>query len=207
MPVCFRRSGLTLQTIDGRLVPRERGSIVSERGSLARRQATGRSLPRPVAVWREAADGEWSRAALPINLVNDTENAALQGLLAFLYRGTQVSSARIQLVQQTAPYLVKPHFTAAALATAHATAVAASPDDERQATPEWSKRLPVQPAECVGSAGAGRDVGRPRWAVVTGIGVWPWPSLPMTRFGRRRLKRLSVRIRIRRGCGLACARS
>jgi len=165
---------LTLQTINGRLVPRERGSFVSERGS-HKTPSYWSVIAETGRVWRETADGEWSRAALPINLVNDTENAASQGLLTFLYRGTQVSSVRIQLVQQTAPYLVKPHFTAAALAPAHATAVAASPDDERQVALEWSKRLPVQPLSALAAqvpAGTLDGLGGPlltKWRVAVAI--------------------------------------
>jgi len=165
---------LTLQTINGRLVPRERGSFVSERGS-HKTPSYWSVIAETGRVWRETADGEWSRAALPINLVNDTENAASQGLLTFLYHGTQVSSVRIQLVQQTAPYLVKPHFTAAALAPAHATAVAASPDDERQATLEWSKRLPVQPLSALAAqvpAGTLDGLGGPllpKWRVAVAV--------------------------------------
>jgi hypothetical protein len=170
----FPATRLTLQTINGRLVPRERGAFVSERGS-HKTPSYWSVIAETGRVWRETADGEWSRAALPINLVNDTENAASQGLLTFLYRGTQVSSVRIQLVQQTAPYLVKPHFTAAALAPAHATAVAASPDDERQATLEWSKRLPVQPLSALAAqvpAGTLDGFGGPlltKWRVAVAI--------------------------------------
>ena len=29
-------------------------------------------IPQPGRVWREPGDGEWSRAALPLMLVNDT---------------------------------------------------------------------------------------------------------------------------------------
>jgi hypothetical protein len=170
----FPATRLTLQTINGRLVPRERGAFVSERGS-HKTPSYWSVIAETGRVWRETADGEWSRAALPINLVNDTENAASQGLLTFLYRGTEVSSVRIQLVQQTAPYLVKPHFTAAALAPAHATAVAASPDDERQATLEWSKRLPVQPLSALAAqvpAGTLDGLGGPlltKWRVAVAI--------------------------------------
>jgi CubicO group peptidase (beta-lactamase class C family) len=170
----FPATRLTLQTINGRLVPRERGAFVSERGS-HKTPSYWSVIAETGRVWRETADGEWSRAALPINLVNDTENAASQGLLTFLYRGTEVSSVRIQLVQQTAPYLVKPHFTAAALAPAHATAVAASPDDERQATLEWSKRLPVQPLSALAAqvpAGTLDGFGGPlltKWRVAVAI--------------------------------------
>ena len=165
---------LTLLTIDGRLVPQERGSIVSEQGAV-RTHSYWSVIAESGRVWHEAADGDWSRAALPINLVNDTENAALQGLLTFLYRGSDVSAVRIQLVQQTAPYLVKPHFTAAALAPAHATARLASADEVQQAELEWSRRLPVRSLTALAAQvppgtldGLGGPL-RPEWRVAVAV--------------------------------------
>jgi CubicO group peptidase (beta-lactamase class C family) len=56
-----------------------------------------------------------------------------------------VSAARIQLVQQTAPYLVKPHFTAAALVPARFEVQDVPAAERLQAEREWAVRLPVRP--------------------------------------------------------------
>ena len=141
----------TLYSQDGRLIPVERGSMVAERlssGSLSYWSV----IPETGRVWKESADGEWSRAALPINLVNDTENAAVQGLLTFLYRGNQVTSARIQLVQQTGPYLVKPHFTGVALVETKFIVAAPPAGEPERAAREWSERLPTQPMSALAAS-------------------------------------------------------
>ena len=60
-------------------------------------------IPQFGRVWREKADGDWSRAAFPIMLVNDTENHAHQGLATFLYRPGKVTGLQMQFIQQTGP--------------------------------------------------------------------------------------------------------
>ena len=67
------------------LVPVQRGEMVRETqgGSTP---SYWRVIPQFGKVWRETRDGDWSRAAFPIMLVNDTENHAHQGLATFLYR-------------------------------------------------------------------------------------------------------------------------
>ena len=71
-----------------------------------------RVIPQIGKVWREAGDGDWSRAAFPVMLVNDTENHAHQGLATFLYRTGQTSGLMLQFIQQTGPYLIKQYFVA-----------------------------------------------------------------------------------------------
>lgn len=75
-------------------------------------------IVQPGRVWSEPEDGGWSRAAFPFALVNSIEGETHNGLATFLYRGTQVSNLRFQIVQQTAPFLIQARFTAAGLAPA-----------------------------------------------------------------------------------------
>jgi hypothetical protein len=103
--------GIELELLsDGdRLVPLQRGRLVREtRAGLV--PSYWRVIPQFGRVWREPGDGGWSRAALPLILVNDTENHAHQGVATFLYRDGAVSALRFQFAQQTAPYLLKQHF-------------------------------------------------------------------------------------------------
>src|SRR5262249_3741408 len=86
------------------LVPVQRGEMVRET-SPGNTPSFWRVIPQFGRTWREKADGEWSRAAFPIMLVNDTENHAHQGLATFLYRGHETTGVRIQFIQQNAPYL------------------------------------------------------------------------------------------------------
>ena len=102
--------GLALRfvTLGRVLVPLERGEMTRETSAGAV-PSYWRVIPQFGRVWREPGDGEWSRAAFPVTLVNDTENHAHQGLATFLYKGHEVTAVRVQFVQQTAPYLLSPH--------------------------------------------------------------------------------------------------
>src|SRR5262249_29349444 len=95
---------LAFFTLGDVLVPVERGEMVRESAPGATR-SYWRVIPQFGRVWREKADGGWSRAAFPIMLVNDIENHAHQGLATFLYRQGEVTGVMVQFVQQTAPYL------------------------------------------------------------------------------------------------------
>lgn len=124
-----------------------------QRGDMARETAPGkvasywRVIPQFGRVWREQADGEWSRAAFPLMLVNDTENHAHQGLATFLYKGGSVSSLRVQFVQQTAPYLLSPHSVLWGSIPATVSSLAAADIDtaRREAAAELAARLPTRP--------------------------------------------------------------
>ena len=57
----------------------------------ARCRVTGASFRSLAASGGKQADGDWSRAAFPLMLVNDTENHAHQGLATFLYQDGKIS--------------------------------------------------------------------------------------------------------------------
>ena len=137
---------LEFLTMDQLLVPVERGEMVRETGA-ARTPSYWRQIPQFGRIWREPGDGQWSRAAFPLMLVNDTENHAHQGLATFLYREGRVSGLRVQFVQQTAPYLLKPHTVLWGSATAHWLPGDANQLEARRnaARVELARRLPVQP--------------------------------------------------------------
>lgn len=137
---------IELFTSGAALVPVERGSMIAESPG-AVNLSYWRVIPQPGKIWREAADGGWSRAAFPLMLVNDTENHAHQGLATFLYRGTEVTALRFQFVQQTAPYLLHQHFVAWGAASTHVLAGdAASLSARREEfTTEMAQRLPAKP--------------------------------------------------------------
>src|SRR3984957_17855410 len=98
-------------TVGDVLVPVQRGEMVRETGA-GSTQSYWRIIPQPGKVWHESQDGDWSRAAFPVMLVNDTENHAHQGLAMFLYRPGEVSGLQMQFIQQTGPYMIKQYFVA-----------------------------------------------------------------------------------------------
>ena len=140
--------GLQLEffTVGDVLVPVQRGIMVRESGGGAT-PSYWRIIPQFGRVWREKGDGEWSRAAFPVMLVNDTENHAHQGLATFLYRPGQVTGVMIQFVQQTGPYLIKQYFVAWGFVPAEfAPGDAAALEARRtQAQAELADRLPAKP--------------------------------------------------------------
>jgi CubicO group peptidase (beta-lactamase class C family) len=192
-------------TLGDVLVPVERGEMVAETRA-GSTPSYWRVIPQYGRVWREKADGDWSRAAFPIMLVNDTENHAHQGLATFLYRPGEVTGLVIQFVQQTGPYLIKQYFVAWGFAAADFTAGDAPQLEARaaQARAELGDRLPARPwSELVKSVPPGTLDGfggplYPKWQVavalvrdgtlyyqepMTPYGAYPYP-LEM-RFGVR----------------------
>jgi hypothetical protein len=139
--------GLQLEffTVGDVLVPVQRGEMVRESGG-GSTASYWRVIPQFGRVWREKGDGDWSRAAFPIMLVNDTENHAHQGLATFLYRPGQVSGLMLQFVQQTGPYLIKQYFVAWGFAAAEFSRGDAQKLDARrtQAQAELADRLPAK---------------------------------------------------------------
>ena len=192
-------------TVGDVLVPVQRGEMVRET-TAGSGPSYWRVIPQFGKIWREKADGDWSRAAFPVMLVNDTENHAHQGLATFLYRPGQTTGLRFQFVQQTGPYLIKQYFVAWGYAPAEFAAGSAPALEARraQAQAELADRLPARPwSELIKTVPAGTLDGfggpiYPKWQVavamvqggtlyyqdpVTPYGPYPYP-LEM-RFGVR----------------------
>jgi hypothetical protein len=163
-------------TLGDLLVPVQRGEMVRESGG-GPTPSYWRIIPQLGKVWRQKGDGDWSRAAFPVMLVNDTENHAHQGLATFLYRPGQVSGLVFQFIQQTGPYLIKQYFVAWGQASATLAAGDASRLGARRAQvrAELADRLPARPwSELVKSVPAGTldDFGGPlypKWRVAVAL--------------------------------------
>ncbi|MGB6308351.1 MAG: hypothetical protein WBF89_11185 [Steroidobacteraceae bacterium] len=112
-PQLFPGVALSFFTDGGDLVPFTQDVI--RYASADRGKSYWDILVQPGRVWSEPGDGGWSRAAFPFALVNSIEGETHNGLALFLYRGTQVSNLRFQIVQQTAPFYVKDLFVASGL--------------------------------------------------------------------------------------------
>lgn len=142
----FPAISLEFFTDGDRLVPVQRGTMVRESRPVAT-PSYWRVIPQIGRVWREPGDGRWSRAAVPLNLVNDTENHAHQGVATFLYRDGEVSDLRLQFVQQTAPYLLRQHFVMWGAAKARVAPGDAARLEARRAAAraEMDARLPAKP--------------------------------------------------------------
>jgi hypothetical protein len=115
-PQLFPAAEIAFFTDEGDLVPFSEGVIRA--ASAGRGKSFWDLIVQPGRVWSEPEDGSWSRAAFPFALINSIEGETHNGLAIFLYRGTQVSNVRFQIVQQTAPFLIQARFTAAGLTPA-----------------------------------------------------------------------------------------
>ncbi len=163
-------------TVGNVLVPVQRGEMVRELAP-GPGPSDWRVIPQMGKVWREKADGDWSRAAFPIMLVNDTENHAHQGLATFLYRPGQVSGLVVQFIQQTGPYLIKQYFVGWGFAPVEFSAGDAAKLEARraQAQAELAERLPARPSsELVKTVPAGTLDGfggptYPKWQVAVAL--------------------------------------
>jgi len=173
---------LTLQVFsDGTmLVPVQRGEMVVETPAQTARGARSywTVIPQIGRVWREPGDGEWSRAALPLMLVNDTENHAHQGVATFLYRSGEITALRLQFTQQTAPYLLHQHFVLWGRAPTTFTAGGLADLEAQRAAVrrELADRLPAKPwSELEKQFAPGTLAGfggplRPKWQVLVVVG-------------------------------------
>jgi CubicO group peptidase (beta-lactamase class C family) len=170
--------GVTLEfvTLGDVLVPVQRGEMLRETAPGAV-PSYWRVIAQFGRTWHEAADGDWSRAAFPLMLVNDTENHAHQGLATFMYRGTEVSAVQLQFVQQTAPYLLHQHFIMWGVAAATSSAGDPAQLEARRnaARVELAARLPSKPwSELVRTAPPGTLDGfggplYPQWRVAAAL--------------------------------------
>lgn len=159
------------------LIPLQRGLIVPERRP-GETPSYWSIIPQFGRTWRDSGEkGDWSRAAFPLMLVGPTENNALQGLATFGFKDGAVSDLRFQFVQQTAPYLLRPHFVA--WGTAQTRLAALAPGDasvhRTRGLAELAQRLPHRPwAELIRRssarvlAGFGGAV-HEKWRVLTAL--------------------------------------
>ena len=191
---------------DTKLGAAEIGTMIGETGTRSGNRSYWHVIPQYGRVWKEADDGDWSRAAMPIMLVHDFENVAHQGLMTFLYRDGDISKVRMQFVQQSTPWNTPEHFNAWATADAAMSAADASglSDLKANAELEISQRLEARPwseLEAQYPAGALDGFGGPLsddWIVLkalvkdgvvyyheseTPYGVFPYPQ--DMRFGVR----------------------
>ncbi|HEY2682730.1 MAG TPA: hypothetical protein VGI93_04410 [Steroidobacteraceae bacterium] len=165
--------GVTLEffTLDDELVPVQLGEMVRE-PKTPRSSSYWRLIPQVGRVWKEPADGGWSRAAFPLMLVSDLENQAQQGLASFLYRDGRVSALTFQFVQQSGPYLLQ-HFVAWGRAGVELKPAGTAGLDARRraARAELAERLPAKPwSELTRASPAGALEGfggplYPKWRV------------------------------------------
>lgn len=140
----FPGVSLAFFTHDGRLVPTHQGVV--RNGVLANTRSYWDLIAQPGRVWVEAEDDGWNRASFPFALVNSIENETHTGIALFLYKGSQVSYVRFQIVQQTSPWYVTQYFVAWGVTGArYENAGAQSLDELRSAYAlELSRRLPVR---------------------------------------------------------------
>ena len=121
----FPECALEFTTSGNRLIPANRN---------IQRPLCGESywdiILSPGRIWAEANDDGWSRAAFPFVLSHSMENDAHNGLGMFFFNDDKVSQIRLQITQQTAPYLLPKRFDAwGLLKTALAPTTTANPEN------------------------------------------------------------------------------
>jgi hypothetical protein len=82
---------------DGYLIPRQRGSIVTD-------HPKWNIILEPGRVWQEAGDGGLSRASFPFALVVKGGNSCFDGTMTFLFDEKGVSKVWYQVTQETTSY-------------------------------------------------------------------------------------------------------
>ncbi len=84
---------------DGYLVPVRRDIVRPRRGA-----SWSQVIVSPGRVWSEPSDNGFSRASFPFIVVNDYSNNSHNGIATFVFDGAKVSSLRLQITQESAPW-------------------------------------------------------------------------------------------------------
>ncbi|HVN45680.1 MAG TPA: serine hydrolase domain-containing protein [Steroidobacteraceae bacterium] len=128
----FPAVALTFFTVGADLVPATQEVIRS--GLAPGGSSYWDILVQPGSLWSEPADGAWSRAAFPFELVNSLEGETHNGVALFMYRRGTVTNLRFQIVQQTAPFYVSDLFVASGLVSASYQGSPLTPQEVRALT-------------------------------------------------------------------------
>jgi CubicO group peptidase (beta-lactamase class C family) len=86
---------------DGYLVPVHRGVIRPQSGA-----SWSQIIVSPGRVWSESSDNGFSRASFPFIVVNDYSNNSHNGVATFVFDDAKVSSLRLQITQESAPWAI-----------------------------------------------------------------------------------------------------
>jgi len=114
-------------------------------------------IVEPGRVWDEAADGGWSRAALPFALQERNANCTHNGLLTFLFRSDgSMSRVAWQIGSETCRYL-KIDFWGATAARYERAPVAGAAEAVAAHRRARAARLPVRPLSALVAAFPGAD--------------------------------------------------
>jgi hypothetical protein len=111
-PRLFPTAQISFFTAGDDLVPFTQETILS--GSAGRGNSYWDLIVQPGSVWSDSRDNGWSRAGFPFALVNAIEGETHNGVATFAYKEGKITNLRVQIVQQTAPFLVEDYFTASA---------------------------------------------------------------------------------------------
>jgi hypothetical protein len=133
--------------------------IPVQRGSQQSDHPYWEFIPEPGKAWRETADGDQDRVALPFALQERNQNCTHNGVLTFLLGPDgAVSRAAYQVVSETCLYLKADLW---GLVDLHYVPndVAAADDVVRGFRTEVAQRLPVRPVEALSAVYPGTDAG------------------------------------------------
>jgi CubicO group peptidase (beta-lactamase class C family) len=102
----------------------------------------------PGRIWQEEADHGYARASFPFTLVERNANCTHNGVMTFLFDGTQVSQLRYQITQETCLYF-KFNMWGQMAATYVPESIPEAKDLKASNTVELANRLPTKPIEAL----------------------------------------------------------
>lgn len=193
----FPAFSLPVVAWNDRLVPLERDLILSGHGAGGRGRSVWNVVANPGHVWEEVADAGYSRAAFPFTLTDNYVGQARNGLATFVFDRVGVSSAAIQITQETAPVseYVRANFSALVPVTWDPQCPAVAETEKSGFERELAARLPLRPWSALPNADSSRTIARGAFAdtdfsalallmdgqlyqqeVATRSGPHPWPE-------------------------------
>ena len=134
-----------LPAFDFEFVQREADLVPVQRGVIRTKHPYWEYILQPGHVWKEPADGSWTRAALPFSLQERVANCTHNGMLTWLFDGEgNVSRVAYQVSSETCGYL-KLDLWGAIPAVFEAGDVAGADAAIRRLDKHRAARLPVKP--------------------------------------------------------------
>ncbi|MCG6921908.1 MAG: hypothetical protein LJF15_12615 [Acidobacteria bacterium] len=193
----FPAFSLPVVTVDDWLIPLERDLILSGRGAGGSGRSLWNIIANPGHVWEEPGDGGLSRATLLLTFTDNYVGQARNALATFVFSESEVSSAAVQITQETAPndeYL-RTDFSALVPLTLESDCPAGAEGAIAAFGRERASRLPLRQWSDLPDAGSSYSVSRNGFAdtdvsalallmdgqlyqqtVATRSGPHPWPQ-------------------------------
>ncbi len=169
----FPAFALPVVISDGWFIPLMRDLILSGRGGGGDGHSLWNIIANPGQVWEEEGDNGYTRVVFPFTLTDNFVGQARNGLATFVFNSNGVSSAAIQVTQETAPVseYIRTDFSALVPVTFDPVCPVGAGDSVTQFNIEMASRLPRRAWTELSNAGSTQARSRSGYAATDFSGI------------------------------------